>query len=50
MNTYWKLTLSIENRVSNMPDVRTRHRRMSWIPATIRIHVLYTCWYTLHSI
>jgi len=27
------LTLSIENRVSNMPDVRTRQRRISYTVA-----------------
>jgi len=36
LHTYWKLTLSIENRVSNMPDVKTRQRRMSYAAAMHR--------------
>ena len=36
LHTYWKLTLSIENRVSNMPDVKTRQRRISYAVAMHR--------------
>ena len=45
--TYWKCTLSTTNLVSKIPDVRTRHLKMSW---NIRIGKnLNKCYKTMPS-